>query len=128
MERMGLLAKAQALRTQMKGVSLQDAFGQEVWRSEEKTFTGGRFDNDDVELLRDDLSNLLLSAIGGCEILFGDTITELSDAPDEVEVRFEKAAPRKFDLVLAADGVHSKVRRLVFGTEGPLLKPLGMGA
>lgn len=127
MERMGLLAKAQALRTQMKGVSLQDAFGKEVWRSEEKTFTGGRFDNDDVELLRDDLSNLLLESIADCEIIFGDSIAQLDDRPDDVEVRFENAAPRAFDLVLAADGVHSKIRRMVFGPEEPLLKPLGMG-
>src|ERR1700743_2277414 len=48
MERMGLIDRARALRTQMKGVSLQDEFGKEVWRSEEKTFTGGRFDNDDI--------------------------------------------------------------------------------
>jgi 2-polyprenyl-6-methoxyphenol hydroxylase-like FAD-dependent oxidoreductase len=52
---------------------------------------------------------------------------ELADGPDGVAVKFQNAAPRTFDLVLAADGVHSKVRRLVFGPEEPLLKPLGMG-
>jgi 2-polyprenyl-6-methoxyphenol hydroxylase-like FAD-dependent oxidoreductase len=62
-ERMGLLNQARAKRTQMKGVSVQDEFGKEVWHSEEKTFSGGRFDNDDVELLRDDLSNLLLGQL-----------------------------------------------------------------
>jgi 2-polyprenyl-6-methoxyphenol hydroxylase-like FAD-dependent oxidoreductase len=126
-ERMGLLEKAKALRTQMKGVSLQDEFGKEVWRSEEKTFSGGRFDNDDVELLRDDLSNLLLGTVLDCEIIYGDSVTDLVDGPDGVAVKFQNVAPRTFDLVLAADGVHSKVRRLVFGPEEPLLKPLGMG-
>jgi 2-polyprenyl-6-methoxyphenol hydroxylase-like FAD-dependent oxidoreductase len=126
-ERMGLIDRARALRTQMKGVSLQDEFGKEVWRSEEKTFTGGRFDNDDVELLRDDLSNLLLGTVPNCEILFGDSIAELDDGPGGVEVRFQNSAPRTFDLVLAADGVHSRVRRLIFGAEEPLLKPLGLG-
>jgi 2-polyprenyl-6-methoxyphenol hydroxylase-like FAD-dependent oxidoreductase len=127
MQRMGLLEQAKALRTQMKGVSVQDASGKEVWRSEEKTFTGGRFDNEDVELLRDDLSNLLLGSIAGCEVLFGDSITALNDGPDGVEVQFQNGPRRTFDLVLAADGVHSKVRRLVFGAEGPLLKQLGVG-
>lgn len=127
MERMGLLEKAQGLRTRMKGVSLQDAFGKELWRSEEMTFTGGRFDNDDVELLRDDLSNILLGSVPDCEILFDDSVMELKDGPNGVEVLFQNAAPRTFDLVLAADGIHSKVRRLVFGAEGPLLKPLGKG-
>ncbi|MGB8943049.1 MAG: hypothetical protein WCD21_22850 [Streptomyces sp.] len=32
-------------------------------------------------------------------------------------MRFEKAAPRRFDLVVGADGLHSNVRRLVFGDE-----------
>lgn len=127
LERMDVLEKARALRTQMKGVSLQDGFGNEVWRSEEKTFSGGRFDNDDVELLRDDLSNLLLGTVPDCEILFGDTVTALRDCPNGVDVTFQNAEPRTFDLVLAADGVHSKIRRLVFGPEEPLLKPLGMG-
>ena len=127
MERMGLLAKAQALRTQMKGVSLQDEFGKEIWRSEEKTFTGGRFDNDDIELLRDDLSSLLLGTVTDCEILFGDGIESLDEGPGGVEVRFRNAAPRAFDLVVGADGIHSRVRRLVFGAEQPLLKPLGLG-
>jgi 2-polyprenyl-6-methoxyphenol hydroxylase-like FAD-dependent oxidoreductase len=126
-ERMGLLDRARALRTRMKGVSLQDALGNEVWRSKEKTVSGGRFDNDDVELLRDDLSGLLLGAIPDCEMLFGDSISALDDGPEGVEVRFRNRASRRFDLVLAADGVHSNVRRLVFGAEGPLLKPLGMG-
>jgi len=32
-------------------------------------------------------------------------------------VRFEYTAPRRFDLVVGADGLHSTVRRLVFGDE-----------
>ena len=125
-ERMGLLDQARAKRTQMKGVSVQDEFGKEVWRSEEKTFSGGRFDNDDVELLRDDLSNPLLGSLGDTEIIFGDSIVGLMDGPDGVGVRFNNSPTRTFDLVLAADGVHSNVRKLAFGPEEPFLKPLGL--
>lgn len=120
-ERMGLLDQARAKRTQLKGVSLQDEFGKELWRSEEKTFTGGRFDNDDVELLRDDLSYLLLGSVGDTEIIFGDSIATLRDGSDGVDVQFKNGSARKFDLVLAADGVHSNVRKLVFGQEEPFL-------
>ena len=37
--------------------------------------------------------------------------------PDEggVEVIFDRTAPRRFDLVVGADGIHSGVRRLAFG-------------
>jgi 2-polyprenyl-6-methoxyphenol hydroxylase-like FAD-dependent oxidoreductase len=127
MDRMGLLARARALRTQMRGVSLQDEFGKEIWRSEEMTFTGGRFDNDDVELFRDDLSKLLLGAVRESEILFGDSITEMREGPGGVKVCFQHAQSRTFDLVVGADGIHSGVRRLVFGPERPFLKPLGVG-
>jgi 2-polyprenyl-6-methoxyphenol hydroxylase-like FAD-dependent oxidoreductase len=48
------------------------------------------------------------------EYLFGDSITAIS--PD-VEVTFEHAAPRRFDLVVGADGLHSNVRRLIFGED-----------
>jgi 2-polyprenyl-6-methoxyphenol hydroxylase-like FAD-dependent oxidoreductase len=68
-----------------------------------------------VEVMRDDLSEIYYDAArDDVEYVFGDSITAIS--PDG-EVRFEKAAPRRFDLVVGADGLHSNVRRLVFGDE-----------
>ncbi|MEV4246727.1 FAD-dependent monooxygenase [Streptosporangium canum] len=66
-----------------------------------------------VEIMRDDLSEIYYDATcDDVEYVFGDSITAIS--PDG-EVRFENAAPRRFDLVVGADGLHSNVRRLVFG-------------
>ena len=56
------------------------------------------------------------------EYLFGDSITAIS--PDG-EVTFEHAAARRFDVVVGADGLHSNVRRLVFGDEAGLTRFLG---
>jgi len=68
-----------------------------------------------VEIMRDDLSEIYYGAArDDVEYLFGDSITAIS--PDG-EVRFDNAAPRRFDLVVGADGLHSNVRRLVFGDE-----------
>src|SRR4051794_24766227 len=68
-----------------------------------------------VEIMRDDLSGIYYDAArDDVEYVFGDSITAIS--PDG-EVRFENAAPRRFDLVVGADGLHSNVRRLVFGEE-----------
>ncbi|MFC5828422.1 hypothetical protein [Nonomuraea insulae] len=67
-----------------------------------------------VEIMRDDLSEIYYDAArDAVEYVFGDSITAIS--PDG-EVRFENAAPRRFDLVVGADGLHSNVRRLVFGS------------
>lgn len=71
-----------------------------------------------VEVMRDDLSEIYYDAAReDVEYLFGDSITALS--PDG-EVTFEHAPPRRFDVVVGADGLHSNVRRLVFGEEGAL--------
>ncbi|MGH3959466.1 FAD-dependent monooxygenase [Mycobacterium sp.] len=74
-----------------------------------------------VEIMRDDLSEIYYDA-GDVEYLFGDSITAIS--PDG-EVTFERAAPRRFEAVVGADGLHSNVRRLVFGDEAGLTRFLG---
>jgi 2-polyprenyl-6-methoxyphenol hydroxylase-like FAD-dependent oxidoreductase len=76
-----------------------------------------------VEIMRDDLSEIYYGATrDDVEYVFGDSITELS--PDG-KVQFEHAAPRDFDLVIGADGLHSNVRRLVFGAEAKYSRLIG---
>ncbi|MFC9231243.1 FAD-dependent monooxygenase [Streptomyces decoyicus] len=48
-----------------------------------------------------------------------------NDGAGGVDVTFEHAAPRRFDLVVGADGLHSTVRRLVFGPEEQFVRHLG---
>ncbi|MUN35797.1 FAD-dependent monooxygenase [Actinomadura litoris] len=62
----------------------------------------------------------------GTEYVFGDSITSITEDPGGVEVTFEHAAPRRFDLVVGADGLHSNVRRLVFGPEERFVRHLGL--
>lgn len=59
------------------------------------------------------------------ETLFGDEIRDIEQTRDAVRVTFERAEPREFDLVIGADGVHSRVRRLVFGEQRLHEKYLG---
>jgi 2-polyprenyl-6-methoxyphenol hydroxylase-like FAD-dependent oxidoreductase len=59
------------------------------------------------------------------ETIFDDHIHTIQELPDGVEVTFEKAAPRKFDLVAGCDGLHSAVRAAVFGPEETCEKYLG---
>jgi 2-polyprenyl-6-methoxyphenol hydroxylase-like FAD-dependent oxidoreductase len=68
-----------------------------------------------IEIMRDDLSEIYYDvARDDVEYVFGDWITAIS--PDG-DVTFERGAPRRFDLVVGADGLHSGVRRLVFSHE-----------
>jgi 2-polyprenyl-6-methoxyphenol hydroxylase-like FAD-dependent oxidoreductase len=66
-----------------------------------------------VEIMRDDLSEIYYDAgRHDAEYRFGDRITAIAD---DGTVSFEHAAPENFDIVIGADGLHSGVRRLVFG-------------
>ncbi|WP_336052327.1 FAD-dependent monooxygenase [Streptomyces sp. CA2R101] len=59
------------------------------------------------------------------EYLFGDSLSSLTETADGVRVTFERGAPRTFDLVIGADGLHSTVRRLAFGPEKDFVRHLG---
>lgn len=129
LERMGLLGAAQKRKTQIQGSSVVDRDGNELSRDTESTPTGGPIDSPNIELLRDDLVELLYGASQWtAEYLFDDTVTAVQDDGAAVHVTFERAAPRSFDLVIGADGLHSNVRRLVFGPEEDYIERLGTHA
>lgn len=51
------------------------------------------------------------------EYRFGDSIRALQQDDEGVDVIFESGEERRFDLVVGADGLHSRVRSLAFGNE-----------
>src|SRR3954466_7517251 len=113
-ERMGVLPRIEEMAT---GASQMTVFRQGVERPliVDLTKVFGAASDRHVEIMRDDLSEIYYDATrDDVEYIFGDSITAIS--PDG-EVRFENAAPREFGLVVGADGLHSNVRRLVFGDE-----------
>ena len=59
------------------------------------------------------------------ETLFDNSISAIDERATGVLVSFEHGAPREFDLVIGADGLHSTVRDLVFGPERQFEKQLG---
>ena len=124
--RMGLLEKAGALRTRLKGMSILDSEGNEIHRSEERTLSGGRFDSGDIEIFRDDLANLLHGLTrDDVAYQFDDSIAALEQHSDAVDVRFQSGRSESYDLVIGADGLRSNVRRLVFGGDELFLRSLG---
>jgi 2-polyprenyl-6-methoxyphenol hydroxylase-like FAD-dependent oxidoreductase len=82
---------------------------------------------DALEIPRSDLAAHLAGAGNGdVEFLYHDTVVALRDDGRGVDVTFERAAPRRFDLVVGADGLHSRVRRLTFGHEQRFVTHLGL--
>jgi len=121
-ERMGVLPRVEALATGTTRMTLlREGRPRPIPVDLAKIFqaTSDRH----VEIMRDDLSEIYYDAgRDEVEYLFGDSITALS--PDG-EVTFEHAPARRFDVVVGADGLHSNVRRLVFGEEAGLTTFIG---
>jgi 2-polyprenyl-6-methoxyphenol hydroxylase-like FAD-dependent oxidoreductase len=121
LRRMGILADLERARTGMGYMSYVNDKGRAVAKMPADLFAG------DIEILRGDLSRILYDATRQhTEYIFGDSITSLTEDAHGVHVTFERGAPRRFDLVIGADGLHSNTRRLSFGPEEQFVKHLGV--
>lgn len=80
-----------------------------------------------VTIGRTDLAKAIYDAVDGeVETVFGDTVHSLDEDGDRVHVVFERGGERAFDLVVGADGLHSRVRALAFGPEQDFERYLGI--
>jgi 2-polyprenyl-6-methoxyphenol hydroxylase-like FAD-dependent oxidoreductase len=120
--KMGVLPRIEALATGTDTLTMYREGRRRPLRVDLTKLAGAASDQH-VEIMRDDLSEAYYDAgRDDVEYVFGDSITAIS--PDG-EVTFEHAAPRRFDVVVGADGLHSNVRRLVFGDEAGLTRFIG---
>lgn len=123
LRRMGLLEAVKAEATNMGDMYYVDRRDREVATMPAAAFSG------ELEIMRGDLARILHDATNaGTEYIFGDSIAELIELDDGVEVRFESGMRRSFDLVIGADGLHSNVRALAFGPEEQFVHDLGLYA
>lgn len=124
-ERMGLRAAVQARHTGIETLTiLQQGSRRRVDVPIGRIVRG--LSAGHVEIMRDDLSEIFYTATRErVEYVFGDSIAGLTEDAGGVEVRFERGAPRRFELVIGADGLHSNVRRLVFGPEQQFARYIG---
>jgi len=83
----------------------------------------GRF----TSLPRSELAVCLYQALPADVVTrFDDGIARLRDDADALHVDFERGGLGRFDLVIGADGLHSQVRRLVFGGDARFERYLHM--
>ncbi|MFC5265664.1 FAD-dependent monooxygenase [Kribbella qitaiheensis] len=122
--RMGIGEAVQAARTRTELMTLFRNGKKPVEINVDKLSSG--ISDRHVEILRGELTSLLYGVTRDrAEYLFGDSIATLNDDGQGVDVTFEHSEPRRFDLVIGADGMHSTVRRLAFGPEESMRRPLG---
>ncbi|MFC9646774.1 FAD-dependent monooxygenase [Streptomyces mirabilis] len=120
LERMGLTPELRRIETGGSPMRFVDQRGRTLLHLPAE-FAGG-----EIEVLRGDLGRVLYEhSRPHAEYIFGDSITRLTETPSGVRVDFQQGVSRDFDLVIGADGLHSNVRRLVFGPEADYVSHLG---
>lgn len=125
-ERMGVLPRLRQAGTQVTAMSFVNGSGRQVGRVNMRALRRASRSRE-VEVTRTDLATILYEASqDSAEILFGDTMTALRQDDDGVDVTFAKAPPRRFDLVVGADGLHSTTRGLAFGPESAFVRHMGL--
>ncbi len=124
-ERMGILPRVRELGYQVSEVRFLDRKGQRAGGFGTSVFlrsTKGRF----TSLRRSDLAAAIYGALDSqVETLFDNTITSITPTSQAVGIELARGGSREVDLVIGADGLHSAIRRLIFGAEPGLEVSLG---
>ncbi|MEZ0052803.1 2-polyprenyl-6-methoxyphenol hydroxylase-like FAD-dependent oxidoreductase [Mycobacterium sp. MAA66] len=120
LDKMGLLDQVRAGATRMGPVVIVDQRGKEVGQLPAEVISG------ELEIHWGDLAGILYEAVrDDVEYRFGVRVSGLTDGDDQVDVTFSDGSTGAYDLVIGADGLHSGVRGLVFGSEDQVVTQLG---
>ena len=130
--KMGLLDNVRSHCVAETGMELVDSNGKSVaaFGTNEPGKSGLNLTNE-YEIMRGDLVNVFYEASlgqrsdlrhdlrneGELTYEFGKTVTDLTQNNNVVHVTFSDGQKKEFDLVVAADGQGSRIRRLILGAE-----------
>lgn len=121
--KMGIYDDIYAKRTSLLSTRYVDADGQTL--SEEHGEKASFREGSDVEIVRGELLNILLQVIPDVPCHFHKEIISLTQKDQSVEVTFKDGHIGCYDLVIAADGLHSSTRKMTFSNEDCQLFNLG---
>jgi salicylate hydroxylase len=68
---------------------------------------------------RADLYQLMVDRVSNSRVNLGETCTECINTKDGAVARFASGREVEADVVIGADGIHSKVREILFGSDKP---------
>jgi 2-polyprenyl-6-methoxyphenol hydroxylase-like FAD-dependent oxidoreductase len=124
-ELMGLIPRLEEIHYPIPEIMYVDRNGRRVAGLEYGLFhrlQDGRL----LSFMRGDLERVLFEELPeSVEVRFDLTIDEVQLGEEHVEVLLTDGEWQRADLLVGADGIHSRVRELVFGDENRFLRPLG---
>ncbi|STX41472.1 oxidoreductase [Legionella donaldsonii] len=109
---MGIYDQICERRTRIECGRFVDTAGNVLHEEQGEKF--GFRQDDEVEILRGDLVEILMKAIADIPCYFDQSIMSMEQNADNVIVHFRDGKVEKYDLVIAADGIHSATRRIIF--------------
>ncbi|MEV7525341.1 FAD-dependent monooxygenase [Streptomyces sp. NPDC091371] len=125
--RMGITARLREAGTDVADLRFVNAEGRRTGGLSLGSVPGAAPGGRDIEIGRGDLAAVLHeTSRDHAEFLFGDSIATIDQDEHGVDVTFRHAPPRRFGLVVGADGRHSTVRRLSFGPESRFVTHAGL--
>lgn len=143
MRKLGLEEHIRASTTGEEGVQIVDEQNR-IWFQNQVDKTGKvQMPTSDIEILRGRFAELCwqnsqrvsaqeeAQGAQGIRYIFGDFLDEIRQDDEHVHVRFVKSKGTiSYDLVIGADGMQSRTRKMVWGFEDDKdrLRPLGMYA
>ena len=92
--------------------------GEEIFYSDWRTAVD-RYGAPFLAFHRADLLGVLAQGVGVSRIHLDHRLTHLEESGSGIDLRFANGATRRADLVIGADGVHSVVRRVLYGEDKP---------
>lgn len=124
-ERMGLLPQLLALQYDTDELRMVDVQGRT--RGHYSSHVLQRLANGRIaSLARADIAAAIHGLLDGrVETIFGDSIATIEDDGARAHIGFETGAPREVDLVIGADGLHSRVRQIAFGADARFEHSMG---
>jgi 2-polyprenyl-6-methoxyphenol hydroxylase-like FAD-dependent oxidoreductase len=122
---MGLLPAMAKARIEISAVEYRDTRGRPHGRIDYARFATA-IGGDAYSLTHTNLHRILLDAIGDqVDIRYGCTVEQIEDRPSGIWITLTGGQVERADLLVGADGIHSRVRALLFGPEQRWLRPLG---
>lgn len=80
-----------------------------------------------MSLMRPDLELALREeAMDGVDLRFASTVERIHDGPGSIRAVLDDGTVLEADLLVGADGIHSRIRSLVLGREERCIRPLGL--